>query len=442
MATLLELMAKAKQPVQQQPLVFAPTPGTTLLELMARVNPSTGRHRPPARASVASAGVSWQDAVCRLAPARPPFVPEPQELPAGSRPVKIAILTPGNKKASVVAYVSGVPGLFVHRKTDGDTSLAVITHGPSGFSVMDHLDDASLADAAAVARALADRHPDVDWSLSADALRPLLARVWSGGAESMYAEIKEIAAGLPGHARRKASRQAYRAKDARIARGQHVTEDMIVQAFDAEGEIRDDAYGWSPSHVSVLGFRFYFGWEGDALVPMITFAGDVQGKHFPDSKVLDTPAIRAAFQRFLARLTVRRHLRAKQEGLPLLYRVPSVREEAVALDAQQVQKVRNAMAMANDGRTEKAAKGAFSLDGRSWVTSGISYQAGLVSAVLDEVVPASSWSGPVYALKIVERAQRAGLSVSPAGPIAGLEVKIKGQRWVYTGHACSASGPG
>ena len=442
MATLLELMAKARRPVQQQPLVFAPTPGTTLLELMARVNPSTGRHRLPARAPVAPVDVSWQEAVRRLAPARPPFVPEPQELPAGSRPVKIAILTPGNKKASIAAHASGVPGLFVHRKADGDASLAVITHGPSGFSVMDHLDDASLADAAAAARALADRHPDVDWSLSADALRPLLARAWPGGAEPMYAEIKQIAAGLPGYARRKAARQAHRAEDARIARGQRVTEDMIVQAFDVEGEIRDDAYGRSPSYLDVLGFRFYFGWEGDALVPRTAYAREVQGEHYPESKVLDTPAIRAAFRRFLARLTVRRHLRAKQEGLPLLYQVPPAREEAVALDAKQVQKVRDAVAMANDGRTEKAAKGAFSLDGRSWVTSGISYQSGLVSVVLDEVVPASSWSGPVYALKIAERAQHAGLSVSPAGPIAGLEVKIKGQRWVYTGRARPASGPG
>jgi len=458
MATLLELMARSRQalpvpvtqsaparttPAQQVSLSFQPTHGTTLLELMAKASsgPATRRQlaKPVARQAVS---VAWQDAIRAIPPRLSPLEVGPQVLPGGTRPTKITVFVQGNKKQVVVAHASGVPGLVVHRKVGGvsGANLATITHGPSGFFVAD-VGDATLADAAAIARALAGRHPSIDWSLSVDALRPLLAKTWSKGIQDVQAEAMEIASdavAFPGLARRRAARQAHHVEDMRHARGQYITGDMIVQALDTGGEIRGS--GWGSNFVDVLGFRFHFGWEGDTLVPVTTYAHQVQGERHPGGKVLDTPEIRAALRRFLARLAIQRHLRAEREGLPLLHRLPLVRDEAVVLDPGQARLAEGVRVDSNGARTEMSVARVFVLDGRTWVTSGFSYHGGRVSMDLDEVVPVTAWRGPVYAMSLVERARKAGLANSWNWP-AGMEIKVKGQRWVYTGRARSASGP-
>jgi hypothetical protein len=344
------------------------------------------------------------------------------------------------KKRAVQAYPTGVPGLVVHLVVGGEsrppscTSALTVTHAPSGLQFATDL-DMEVQDAIRAVRAFAAMYPSIDFSLPADALLEKVREL--GKLDTItkdFADLVSQEATYPSVGARKQARKKHSeaARDWWSAR--HITAEDIIRAFDTPGRIghlRSD-------FVDVFGFRYHFDWEGDRLVPMIRYKHQTQGEHF-SKETRWNANIEAALRRFLARLTDERHRVAEKEGLPLFYRMPRVVDAPETLTVGQMKKIQDARVMSDDARTKESGKQAFTLDGRLWVASGYSYQHGNMKADLYEVVPASDWSGPVSSFKRKERAR--DLGVMGDSPAPGVEVFLKGQRYVYTGRSKQTEGP-
>jgi hypothetical protein len=192
--------------------------------------------------------------------------------------------------------------------------------------------------------------------------------------------------------------------------------------------------------VDVYGFRYWFGWDvlSGQLVPYLGYSHQQQGEHFGE-RVLWNEDIEAAFVRFLQRVTEDRHARARKAGLPLLYQIPRIKDLTMTLSASQIKEVKNAIVRAGDARTRSSGGAPFVLNGQSWV-AGVGYgQAGLLRTDLHEVVPVDAWPGRPLTLTTAENAAKIG--VSGVRPFPGLEVFLKGKRYVYTGRSRPVEGP-
>lgn len=383
--------------------------------------------------------VYWQDSVPR--PRARVQRPEPKPpvfglgpVPSETVSVQAMVEAGKKKKRAVQAYPTGVPGLVVHPVIGGESHLLTVTHAPNGMAFATGL-DMEVQDAIRAVRAFAAMHPSIDFSLPADALLEKVREL--GKLDTItkdFADLVSQEATYPSVGARKQARKKHSEATRDWWSARHITAEDIIRAFDTPGRVGD----LRSDFVDVFGFRYHFDWEGDRLVPMIRYKHQTQGEHFSKETRWDAN-IEAALRRFLVRLTDERHRVAEKEGLPLFYRMPRVVDAPETLTVGQMKKIQDARVMSDDARTKESGKQAFTLDGRLWVASGYSYQHGNMKANLYEVVPASDWSGPVASFRQEERAR--DLGVMGDRPVPGVEVFLKGQRYVYTGRSKQTEGP-
>jgi hypothetical protein len=433
---------KAQAPKAQAPKAQAPVSVGTLASFLR--NYGVGEASPVAsRARDLKKQVFWQDSVHALRPRARVQRPEPKEpvfglWPVPSETVSVSVqllVKKGKKKRALQAYPTGVLGLVVHPEVDGDPHILTVTHTPSGMAFATGL-DMEVQDAIRVMRAFAAMHPSIDFSLPANALLEKVRELGKSDTITKdFADLVSQGATCPSVGARKLARKKYDESRRDWYSPRHVTAEDIIRAFDTPGRMRN----LRSNFVDVFGFRYYFGWEDDRLVPMIRYAHHKQGDYAHSDQTRWDKNIEAALRRFLARLTDERHRVAEKESLPLFYRMPRVVDAPETLTAGQMKKIQDARVMSDDARTKESGKQAFALDGRLWVTSGYSYSHGNMAANLYEVVPASDWSGPVSSFKQEMRAL--DLGVMGDRPVPGVEVFLKGQRYVYTGRSKQTEGP-
>lgn len=350
----------------------------------------------------------------------------------------VSITGRGNKKRSVRAWPTGVQGLVVTpsiEENDAPSSrYLTVTHAPSGLAFASGL-DMEVGDAIRAVQAFAAMHPSLDFTLPADALVQKVRDL--GMVDSITKDFEDLAsqqATYPSVGARKQAMRAYQQASKAFYGGAHITADDIVRAFNAPGRVDPNWFDF----IDLYGFRYHFGWSGERLVPRVDYAYQKQGEHY-SKRVLWTPEIEEALGRFLARVTDARHRSAEAKGLPRFYAMRRFVDPPAELTAAQIQQVKEAKVMSDDGQTRESGKQAVQLDGRSWVTSGYSWKDDLLQTPLYEVVPESEWNGRIYSLKDLNEARLIG--VMGPRPVPGGEVFLKGKRFVYTGRSKQISGP-
>jgi hypothetical protein len=382
----------------------------------------------------------WEDRMRRLRQGAEPAPKEPTfgygTTPAETSPVSVVIR--GNKKKSVRAWPTGVQGLVITPmigENDAPSSRHLtVTHAPSGFSFASGL-DMEVGDAIRAVQAFAAMHPSLDFTLPADALVQKVRDL--GKADSITKDFDDLAsqqATYPSVAARKQAMRAYQQANKAFYGGANITADDILRAFNAPGRVDATKFDF----IDIYGFRYHFGWSGDRLVPRVDYAHQKQGEHY-SKRVLWTPEIEEALGRFLARVTDARHRSAEAKGLPRFYAMRRFVDAPAELTAAQIQQVKDARVMSDDGRTRESGKQAVQLDGRSWVATGYSFMGDELRTTLYEVVPESEWNGRIYSFKDLNSARDIG--VDGSRPVPGIEVFLKGRRFVYTGRSKQISGP-
>jgi hypothetical protein len=360
-----------------------------------------------------------------------------------SKMVPVMVATKKGKGRTIQAWPTGVHGLVVHATiAEGDKSLheqhdpsLTVTHAPSGTAFATDIRDMDVEDAIRAVQDLAVMWPSVDFSLPADALVEQIQSL--GAMETIptdFAGLINQQATYPSVGRRKQALREYQQANKAFYGGANITADDIVRAFNAPGRVEARKFDF----IDIYGFRYHFGWSGERLVPRVDYAHQKQGEHY-SKRVLWTPEIEEALGRFLARVTDARHRSAEAKGLPRFYAMRRFVDAPAELTAAQIQQVKDARVMSDDGRTRESGKQAVQLDGRSWVATGYSFMGNELWTTLYEVVPESEWNGRIYSFKDLNSARDIGVMGSPPAP--GIEVFLKGRRFVYTGRSKQISGP-
>lgn len=392
------------------------------------------------RASTPVDQMPWEDRVRQLRQGAEPAPKEPI-FGYGTTPtdtLTVSITGRKNKKRSVRAWPTGVQGLVITpmiEENDAPSSrYLTVTHAPSGLAFASQL-DMEVGDAIRAVQAFAAMHPSLDFTLPADALVQKVRDL--GMVDSITKDFEDLAsqqATYPSVGARKRAMRAYQQASKAFYGGAHITADDIVRAFNAPGRVNPN---WS-DFIDLYGFRYHFGWSGERLVPRVDYAHQKQGEHY-SKRVLWTPEIEEALGRFLVRVTDARHRSAEAKGLPRFYAMRRFVDAPAELTAAQIQQVKEAKVMSDDGRTRESGKQAVQLDGRSWVATGYSWMGDALRTTLYEVVPESEWNGRIYSFKDANTARDIG--VEGSRPVPGIEVFLKGKRFVYTGRSKEISGP-